>query len=84
MLTRKKLGVHTICGLSNVSFGLPERKILNRTFAAMAIGHGLDAAICNPMDEDLASALVAADTLAGRDEYCERYLDRFREESFEV
>ena len=77
-LTRKDLGVHTICGLSNVSFGLPQRKILNRTFAAMAISHGLDTAICSPLDKDLASVLITADALAGRDEYCERYLDTFR------
>jgi len=72
--------VHTICGLSNVSFGLPQRKILNQTFAAMAIAWGLDGAILNPMDDRLRTTIIAAETLAGRDEWCERYLNAHRAE----
>lgn len=71
--------VHCICGLSNVSFGLPNRKLLNATFAPMAVARGLDAAILNPLDERLMANLLVAETLAGRDEWCERYLDAHRE-----
>jgi 5-methyltetrahydrofolate--homocysteine methyltransferase len=66
---------HLICGLSNVSFGLPGRQLVNRTFLAQAIASGLDTAILDPLDRPLMATLLAADMLAGRDEYCERYID---------
>jgi 5-methyltetrahydrofolate--homocysteine methyltransferase len=71
--------VHVTCGLSNVSFGLPRRKVLNRVFAMMAIARGLDSAIMNPLDERMMSNIVTAETLAGRDEWCEKYLVAHRE-----
>ncbi len=71
-------GVHTICGLSNVSYGLPERKLLNQTFAVMAVAHGLDAVIVNPLDTRLMTQLVAAEALAGRDPFCMNYLKAYR------
>jgi 5-methyltetrahydrofolate corrinoid/iron sulfur protein methyltransferase len=71
--------VHCICGMSNVSFGLPRRKVLNQTFAVMAVAHGLDAAILNPLDEKLMTNILVAETLAGRDQWCERYLNAHRE-----
>ncbi len=72
-------GVHCICGMSNVSFGLPRRKVLNQTFAVMAVACGLDAAILNPLDEKLMTTILVAETLAGRDQWCERYLNAHRE-----
>jgi len=71
-------GVHTICGLSNISHGLPNRKLLNMSFAIMAIAKGLDGLIVNPVDKQMMASLIASETLAGRDEYCEKYLDAFR------
>jgi len=71
-------GVHTICGLSNISYGLPERALLNRTFAVMAVARGLDSLIVNPLDRHLMANLTAARTLAGGDEFCEKYLDAYR------
>lgn len=73
-------GVHTICGLSNISYGLPERKLLNQTFMVMAITKGLDSAIINPLDKRMMANVYAAETLAGRDEFCGNYLGAFREE----
>lgn len=73
-------GVHTICGLSNISYGLPERKLLNQTFVVMAICKGLDSAIINPLDRRMMANIYAAETLAGRDEYCSNYLMAYREE----
>ncbi|MBI2192754.1 MAG: dihydropteroate synthase [Planctomycetes bacterium] len=71
--------IHTIIGVSNVSYGLPERKLLNRTLAVMAVGAGLDAAIVDPLDRDLIAALLAAEALAGRDEFCARFLKAHRD-----
>ena len=70
--------VHTMCGLSNISFGLPERKFLNQTFMAMAVAKGLDGAIVNPLDRGMMSNIVAAEALAGKDEYCTGYLRAYR------
>ncbi len=72
-------GVHTICGLSNISYGLPERKLLNRSFMVMAICKGLDSAIVNPLDRLMMANILAAESLAGRDEYCSNYLTAYRE-----
>lgn len=71
-------GIHTICGLSNVSFGLPVRKQLNQIFLPMMIGAGLDAVICDPLDRRLMANLVAAETLGGRDESCRAYIAAHR------
>ncbi len=73
-------GVHTICGLSNISYGLPERALLNQTFMAMAIGRGLDGAIVDPLNRRMMATIYAAEALAGRDDYCGQYLTAYREE----
>jgi 5-methyltetrahydrofolate--homocysteine methyltransferase len=72
-------GVHTICGLTNVSYGLPARKVVNRAFLAAAIAHGLDAAIIDPTDKPLFAMLKAASLVAGKDDYCMEYICAFRE-----
>lgn len=77
-------GVHTICGLSNISYGLPMRKVLNRNFAVMAIAKGLDSLIINPLDKQMMSNIIAAETLAGRDDYCVKYLKAYRDKIFEI
>ena len=71
-------GVHTICGLSNISYGLPERKFLNQTFVTMAIDRGLDGTIINPLDRRIMANIAAAEALAGRDNYCVKYLQAYR------
>ncbi len=71
-------GVHTACGLSNVSYGLPERKLLNQTFLIMAIAKGLDGAIINPLDNKMMANIIAAEALMGRDEFCTNYLAAYR------
>ncbi len=75
----KDFGCHTTCGLSNVSFGLPQRSLINATFAAMACAGGLDSAILDPLDEKLAVALKTSDALLGKDEYCMNFIQYFRE-----
>ncbi len=70
--------IHITGGLSNVSYGLPNRKLLNRIFIAMCIGVGLDSAIANPMDKEFMDAILAAEALIGLDEYCMNYLNAQR------
>lgn len=72
-------GVKTTCGLSNVSFGLPERRMLNRYFLALAIGCGLDSALIDPTDAGMIAAALSAEGLMGLDEFCMGYLTAFRE-----
>ena len=73
----RKRGLNTTCGLSNVSFGLPQRPIANLTFLGMAMGRGLNSAIANPSAPGIADAVTAADALAGHDENLSGYLARF-------
>jgi 5-methyltetrahydrofolate--homocysteine methyltransferase len=61
-------------GLTNVSYGLPERRWLNRAMLMMAMGAGLDAVICDPTDRDLMALLLSGEALLGRDEFCAGYL----------
>lgn len=77
-------GIHTVCGLSNISYGLPERKFLNQTFMVMAIIKGLDGAIVDPLDKKMMAAIIAGEALAGKDEWCANYLAAYREKKFEV
>jgi 5-methyltetrahydrofolate corrinoid/iron sulfur protein methyltransferase len=72
-------GVHTTCGLTNVSHGLPYRKLVNRTFLVAAIFRGLDSAILDPLDKQLYGSMKAALLLAGKDEFCLSYIAAFRE-----
>ncbi len=76
-------GVHTMCGLSNISFGLPNRKFLNQTFAVMAIAKGLDGLIMNPLDSKMMANMIAAESLAGRDNYCMNFLKAHRAGQFD-
>lgn len=76
----KTLGnVKTICGLSNVSFGLPNRGLINSIFLAMAMSEGLDAAIIDPTEKHMSLSLAASNALLGADEYCGEYIRAFRE-----
>lgn len=76
--------VHIACGLSNVSFGLPARKLMNQAFLVAAMAAGMDGAILDPLDNKLMSLMYASEALLGRDEYCVEYLSKFREGLFEV
>lgn len=66
-------------GVSNVSFGLPLRKLVNETFLVMLMSHGLDAAIVDPTDSQLMANVLAAEAILGRDEFCANYLRAFRD-----
>ncbi|HEX2951533.1 MAG TPA: dihydropteroate synthase [Armatimonadota bacterium] len=71
--------VHFCAGISNVSFGLPLRSVLNRTFVSLAIWEGLDGAILDPLDKGVMSQLYATRALTGQDEFCMEYVTAARE-----
>jgi cobalamin-dependent methionine synthase I len=77
-------GAHTTCGLSNVSFGLPERKLLNSVFAVALICAGMDTLIVDPLDRRIMASIVAAYAVTGQDEFCEKYLSAYRSGRFKV
>jgi 5-methyltetrahydrofolate--homocysteine methyltransferase len=77
-------GIHTICGLSNISFGLPLRKFLNQTFMSMAVTKGLDAAILDPLDKRMMANILAAEALAGKDRFCMNFIRAYRAGSLEL
>lgn len=71
----KKNGLATICGLSNISFGMPERSYVNASFLTMAIREGLTMAIANPSQELLVSCAFATDMLLAKEESDIRYIE---------
>jgi len=71
-------GTHAICGLSNVSFGLPKRKVLNQAYLVVCAAYGLDAVILDPEDSRMMALVYAAEALLNRDPYCSNYLKAYR------
>jgi len=82
-ITERHPLVHKTCGLSNVSYGLPRRKLLNQVFVAMAIAKGMDSAIVDPLDPRMIANILAAEALAGKDQFCTGYIAAEREGRFE-
>ena len=76
---RDELGVNTICGASNIAFGLPHRHELSATFLCMAATAGMTSAITNVLNDDVRRAVAAADVLLGHDRDCVAWIGRFRE-----
>lgn len=71
---REELKVNTICGASNVSFGLPNRHAVTGTFLSMAIASGMTSAIMSPLHPEVKRAVMAADVLAGNDRNCSAWI----------
>lgn len=80
----KKNGLATTCGLSNISFGLPERSFVNASFLSMAISKGLTMAIMNPSQELLMNAAFAADLLMDKEDASIRYIERMNGRSYSI
>lgn len=70
--------INLTCGLSNISFGLPERKKINRVFLSLMMGMGLNSAIIDPLDVEMMSVLRTTEMLLGNDEYCVNFLKAYR------
>jgi len=76
-------GVQAIAGLSNVSHGMPARKLLNTAMTVLCLGRGLDAGILDPNDRCLMAFVAAAEALLGKDAFCCRYLGLYRKGALE-
>lgn len=74
---RDDIGVNTVLGVSNISFGLPCRPIVNAAFYTMAMFNGLSAGIINPSSEDMMKSWYAYHALLGLDSNCERYIEKY-------
>ncbi len=79
-LVKSELGLKTVLGVSNVSFGLPEREVINATFLAAALGAGLDAAILNPLSSRYREVLDAYRVLNDEDQNAVRYIEKYSRE----
>ncbi|NCU27379.1 methyltetrahydrofolate cobalamin methyltransferase, partial [Candidatus Nomurabacteria bacterium] len=75
---------HIACGLSNISFGIPARKVMNQAFLVAAMTSGMDGAILDPLDKKLMTFLYATEALLGTDDFCMNYITKFREGELEV
>ncbi len=76
-IRREYPSIHITSGLSNISFGLPARKNINQAFMVLAMNAGMDSAIVDPTDRNMAGLIYAANALLQRDEYCLDYIGRF-------
>ena len=73
---RNELGLATVVGLSNISFGMPQRQIINSTFLSLAVSAGLTMAIANPSQDLLMATAMAADLLMAKEDAAIRYIER--------
>jgi len=70
---------HIACGLSNISFHLPARQLINQAFLVAAISAGMDGAIIDPLDKRLMSMIYASEALFGKDKHCKTFLKKYRD-----
>lgn len=75
--------VHSICGLSNISYGLPNRKVLNQAFMIQTMAAGMDSYILDPLDKTMMGFVYASQALLGQDAYCGEYLMAHRRGLYE-
>ena len=71
--------IHITAAISNISFNLPVRKLINMGFAVLAMNAGLDSAIMDPTNRDLLALVYATEALLGNDDYCMEYIGAYRE-----
>jgi 5-methyltetrahydrofolate--homocysteine methyltransferase len=74
--------VHISGAISNISFNLPVRKIVNQAFAAVAVMNGMDSAVMDPLSQDLRGVIYAAEAMAGLDDFCSEYTSAYRDGIF--
>jgi cobalamin-dependent methionine synthase I len=77
-------GLHFVSGLSNVSFGLPERRHLNRAFVVLSVASGLDAVIMDPLDGTMVALIYAAEALVNKDRFCLKYIEAYRQGKLKI
>ncbi len=76
-MVKERLGVHTVLGVSNISFGLPYRDLMNHSFLMLAMGNGLDLPIINPNAESMMNAVMAFNVLDNKDRDSMKYIEKF-------
>jgi len=74
--------VHISGAISNVSYNLPVRRLVNKAFAVLAISAGMDSAVLDPLNKDLRGVILAAEAMLGLDDYCAEYVSAYREGIF--
>ncbi len=82
-LVKENLGVKTILGVSNISFGLPNRRAINHTFLSLALGNGLDLAIINPNEKTMMEVINSFKVLNGSDKGCISYIENYSQKNKE-
>lgn len=82
-MVKEELGLPTVLGVSNISYGLPDRSLINSAFLSMAMGAGLDAAIMNPGDSHMMETVRAASVLTVRDRDSKTFVDTYRKKKIE-
>jgi len=78
----KHPGVHVSGAISNISYNLPVRRLVNQAFAVLAINAGMDSAVLDPLSKDLRGVILAAEAMLGLDDYCAEYVSAYREGIF--
>jgi 5-methyltetrahydrofolate--homocysteine methyltransferase len=81
-IKRTHPNLHISGAISNISFNLPVRRLVNQAFAVMAIGAGMDSAVLDPLSQDLRGIIYAAEAMIGLDDYCAEYVSAYREGIF--
>jgi 5-methyltetrahydrofolate--homocysteine methyltransferase len=80
LIHKKEPRINMVCGLSNISYGLPNRAKLNAAFLMMAMQNGLTSVIADVLSKEVWEALILAETLLGQDDYCMAYIGWYRDE----
>lgn len=75
-------GIKIVCGISNVSYGLPRRSLINSIFLSMALSAGMDGALIDPLDRNIVAAVKTAEALLGEDKYCMNFIQAYRKGLF--
>ncbi|WP_213975237.1 methyltetrahydrofolate cobalamin methyltransferase [Tepidanaerobacter acetatoxydans] len=78
IIKEKYNNIKITSGLSNISFGMPLRRVINQTFLTLAIYAGMDSAIMDPCNRDMMATLLATEALLGRDRYCRKFTNAYR------
>jgi 5-methyltetrahydrofolate--homocysteine methyltransferase len=81
-IRKKYPDIHIIAAVSNISFNLPVRKMVNLGFTVLAMNAGLDSAILDPTNRDMMGVIYATEALLGQDDYCMEYISAYREGIF--
>lgn len=79
---QRQPGIHVTGAVSNISFNLPVRKLLNQAFLVLAMNAGMDSAVMDPTNRDLLGMVYATEAMLGLDDYCMEYIGAYREGKF--